>query len=401
VITNSEKTVIKPLPYVSEIKPYVPGKPVKELERELGIKDSIKLASNENPLGPSPKALKALKEYLQTGCEVHRYPEGSGYYLKNALVEKVSECQSVRVSGEKIAPDNIILGNGSNEIIDIAVRTFMGPEDEAVMATPSFIIYSMSVRSVGAKAVEVLLADYRHDLIKTAEAITDKTKMVFIANPNNPTGTINKRDEFARFMDMVPDGILIVVDEAYHEYVTDSEYPDTLNYFLEGRDILILRTFSKAYGLAGLRIGYGIAGKKIISEMNKIREPFNTNTLAQLAATHALTDDKHLKKTIEVNEHGKEFIYRELNFLGISYIPTEANFIYMPLHSEAKTLYNSLLKHGVIVRPVGQKEIRVTIGLPEENKRFIEALKEVISVSDRCQFYKMLTLTHVTDTDTK
>lgn len=373
--------MIKPLPYVSEIKPYVPGKPVKELERELGIKDSIKLASNENPLGPSPKALKALREYLQTGCEIYRYPEGSGYYLKNALVEKVSECQSVKESGKKIAPDNIILGNGSNELIDIAVRTFMGPEDEAVMATPSFIVYSMSVRSVGAKAVEVLLADYRHDLIKMAEAITDKTKMVFIANPNNPTGTINKKDEFMQFMDMVPDGVLVVVDEAYYEYVTGSEYPDTLKYFMECKDILILRTFSKAYGLAGLRIGYGVAAKEIISEMNKVREPFNTNAMAQLAAMYALSDGDHIKRSIEANEQGKEFLYREFDSIGLGYVPTEANFIYMPLNTNSMTVYNALLKHGVIVRPVGQKEIRVTIGLPEENKRFIEALKEVISVS--------------------
>lgn len=382
-MTNIKKTVIKPLPYVSEIKPYVPGKPVKELEREIGIKDSIKLASNENPLGASPKALKALKEYLETNCDIHRYPDGSGYYLKNALAEKVLKRQSARASGEKasgekVAPDNTILGNGSNELIDIAVRTFMSVGDEAVMAAPSFVVYSMAVRSVGAKAVEVPLADYRHDLIKMAEAITDKTKMVFIANPNNPTGTINKKDEFAWFMNIVPEGVLVVVDEAYYEYVTDSEYPDTLNYFMGDRNILILRTFSKAYGLASLRIGYGIAIKEIISEMNKVREPFNTNTIAQLAAAHALKDEDHIKRSIETNEHGKEFLYRELDSIGLGYVPTEANFIYIPLNTDSTTIYNALLRQGVIVRPVGQKEIRVTIGLPEENKRFIEALKTVM-----------------------
>ncbi len=390
MITNSKKTVIKSLPYVSEIKPYVPGKPVKELEQELGIKDSIKLASNENPLGASPKALKALKEYLETNCDIHRYPEGSGYSLKNAICEKISNFkfqisdlknQNLSIINQKssiINLDNIILGNGSNELIDIAVRTFMGPRDEAVMAAPSFIVYSMAVRSVGAKAVEVPLADYRHDLIKMAEAITDKTKMVFIANPNNPTGTINKKDEFARFMDIVSDGVLVVVDEAYYEYVTDSEYPDTLNYFMEGRNIFILRTFSKAYGLAGLRIGYGIAKKEIISEMNKVREPFNTNTIAQLAAVHALKDEDHIKRSIKTNEHSKEFLYRELDSIGLRYVPTKANFIYIPLNTDSIAVYNALLKYGVIVRPVGQKEIRVTIGLTEENKRFIEALKTVI-----------------------
>jgi histidinol-phosphate aminotransferase len=366
---NKPKNKITPLKYVSTIKPYVPGKPVKELERELGIKDSIKLASNENPLGPSRKALKALRDFLHNDSELSRYPDGEGYYLKSAISEKLG-----------VGTDEIILGNGSNELIDIAVRTFMETGDEAVMATPSFVVYSMATRSVGATPIEVSLTDYRHDLAAMADAVTEKTKIVFIANPNNPTGTINKRDEFGRFMDKVPDGVLVVVDEAYYEYVTDSKYPDTIKYFMDGRDILILRTFSKAYGLAGLRIGYGMARKDIIAEMNKLRNPFNANTLAQLAAMHALTDAGHLKKSIEVNEQGKEFLYRELDSLGITYVPTEANFIYMLLHVESRIIYDALLRMGVIVRPVGPREIRVTIGLPEENRRFIEALKTVMRI---------------------
>lgn len=358
---------IQPLKYISEIKPYVPGKPIKELERELGIKDSIKLASNENPLGPSPKALRALQDFLYNGSELSRYPDGSGFYLKKTISEKLG-----------ISAGDIILGNGSNEIIDIAVRTFMGPGDEAVMAEPSFVVYSMATTSVGATPVEIPLIDYRHDLMAMANAITERTKIVFIANPNNPTGTINKRDEFHRFMDKVPDGVLVIIDEAYYEYVMDPEYPNTIKYFMDGRDVLILRTFSKAYGLAGLRIGYGIASRDIIEEMNKVRNPFNTNTLAQLSAMNALTDNEHLNKTIEINEHGKEFLYRELDSMGIGYVPTEANFIYIPLYVESKIVYEALLKMGVIVRPVGVREIRVTIGLPEENKRFIEALKIVI-----------------------
>jgi histidinol-phosphate aminotransferase len=364
---NRPKDKITPLEYVSKIKTYVPGKPVKELERELGIKDSIKLASNENPLGPSQKALKALRDFLHNGSELSRYPDGEGHYLKSAISEKLS-----------VGTDEIILGNGSNELIDIAVRTFMGPGDEAIMAAPSFVVYSMATSSVGAKSLEIPLIDYRHNLAAMADAITEKTKIVFIANPNNPTGTINKRGEFERFMDKVSDGVLVIVDEAYYEYVADSEYPDTIKYFKDGRDILILRTFSKAYGLAGLRIGYGIASKNIISEMNKIREPFNTNTLAQLAAMNALTDDEHLRKSVKINGQGKEFFYKELDSMGIAYVPTEANFIYMPLHVESKIIYDALLRMGVIVRPVGPREIRVTIGLPEENKRFIEALKIVI-----------------------
>ncbi|MCL5063210.1 MAG: histidinol-phosphate transaminase [Nitrospiraceae bacterium] len=361
------KNKIMPLEYVSKIKPYVPGKPVKELERELGIKGSIKLASNENPLGPSKKAVEALRKFFQNGHELSRYPDSNGYYLKSAISERLN-----------VDSDEIILGNGSNELIDIAVRTFVGPGDEAVMATPSFVAYSIAVKSVGGIIKEVPLLDYRHDLAGIADTITDRTKIIFIANPNNPTGTINNRDEFERFMNRVPDGVLVIVDEAYYEYVMDSEYPDILNYFAGGRDILILRTFSKAYGLAGLRIGYGIARKDIITEMNKIRGPFNTNTLSQLAAMHALTDDEHLKKSIEINEQGKKFLYRELDSMGITYVPTEANFVYMPLNTDSKNIYEALLRMGVIIRTVGPREIRVTIGLPEENERFIEALKIVI-----------------------
>jgi histidinol-phosphate aminotransferase len=225
-----------------------------------------------------------------------------------------------------------------------------------------------------------------------AGKVTSNTRMLFIANPNNPTGTINRKDEFDRLMERLPEGILVIVDEAYFEYVTDPEYADTARYFREGRDILILRTFSKIYGLAGLRIGYGIAREDIISEMNKLRPPFNTNSIAQNAALCALKDDEHVKRSRETNEQGKRFLYKELDALSLKYVPTEANFIYVLLGQEnppfpplvkggARGLYNELLRQGVIVRPVGPQEIRVTIGLPEENKRFIEALKKSIVIS--------------------
>lgn len=363
--------MIKPLEYVSRIKPYVPGKPVKELERELGITECIKLASNENPVGPSSKAVAALKAYIENGGELCRYPDGSGYYLKNALSQKLSSSSG----GAKVGGEEIILGNGSNELLDIAARTFVGPGDEAVMASPSFVVYSMGVQSSGGVAREIALRDYTHDLSAMADAITPKTKVVFISNPNNPTGTINKKSEFDAFMKRVPDGILVVIDEAYFEYVRDPEYPDTLKCFAEGRDILILRTFSKIYGLASLRIGYGIARREILEEMNKIREPFNTNSLAQEAALAALGDEAHVRYSLEVNEEGKRFLYREFDELGLKYVPTEANFIYIPLDRDSKSLYDNLLRKGVIVRPVGPKELRVTVGLPEENRRFIEALK--------------------------
>jgi histidinol-phosphate aminotransferase len=362
--------MIKPPHYISTLKPYIPGKPVEELEREIGIRDSIKLASNENPVGPSPKALKAILDSLgdsNPSNSINRYPDGSGYHLKKALSEKLSAKE-----------DELILGNGSNELIDIAVRTFLQPGDEAVMAHPSFIVYPMAVQAIGGRPIQVPLKNYTHDLEAIADAVTQKTKMIFIANPNNPTGTINKRDEFDRLLCRVPEGILTVVDEAYYEYVTDPDYADSMKHFRSGRDILILRTFSKIYGLAGLRIGYGIARNDMILEMNKLRPPFNTNSLAQNAAIYALQDEYHIRYSREINEVGKRYLYRELNFLNVKYVFTEANFIYILLGQDANLLYNEMLKHSVIVRPVGPQEIRVTIGLPQENKRFIEAFKDVM-----------------------
>ncbi len=364
--------MIKPPIYVTGIKPYVPGKPIKELERELGIKECVKLASNENPIGPSPKALDAVRECLKNGGEMNRYPDGSGHYLKQALSERLSS------RGTAISPDEIILGNGSNELLDIAVRTFMSDGDEAVMATPSFIVYSMSVQSVNGISKQVPLTEYRHDLARMADAITGKTKMVFIANPNNPTGTINRKNEFEEFMNRVPAGVLVVIDEAYYEYVTDAAYPDTLKHVRSNKDILVLRTFSKAYGLAGFRIGYGIADKDIVTELNRLRIPFNTTSLSQVAAQHALDDHGHLDKSIAVNEEGKRFLYGELASLGLAYVPTEANFIYLPLPVDSGVFFNALLHKGVIVRPMGPKEVRITIGLPEENRRLMEALKTTI-----------------------
>ena len=358
--------MIQPPEHIKAIQPYVPGKPIEELERELGISNSIKLASNENPLGPSSEAMKAITDSYS---DLNRYPDGAGYYLKNALSERIS-----------ISPDELILGNGSNELLDIAARTYLQAGDEAVMATPSFVVYAMAVQSVGGRAIQVPLKDYRHDLEAMADAITSKTKMVFIANPNNPTGTINTKDEFDSLMEKITDNMLVVVDEAYYEYVSAPDYADSLKHFRANRNILILRTFSKIYGLAGLRIGYGIAKKEILTDMNRLREPFNTNSLAQKAALAALNDGVHVANSRKINDEGREYLYKELSTLGITYVATEANFIYMPI-KDSIAVNSSLMKKGVIIRPMGPKAIRVTIGLPEENKRFIEALKEAISVS--------------------
>ncbi|GAB4482960.1 MAG: histidinol-phosphate transaminase [Thermodesulfovibrionales bacterium] len=352
--------MIRPPDYVLAIQPYVPGKPLEELERELGISNSIKLASNENPLGPSPRALGAIRDAFG---DLNRYPDGAGYYLKQALARKLS-----------VAEDELILGNGSNELLDICARTFLQPGDEAVMAAPSFVVYAMAVQAVGATPVQVPLKDYAHDLDAMAAAVTKKTKMLFIANPNNPTGPMNTKNEFDRLMARMNDDILVVVDEAYVEYVSDPDYADSMKHFRNGRNLLILRTFSKIYGLAGLRIGYGIGRRDVLSDMNRLREPFNTNTLAQRAALAALEDDEHVRRSREVNEAGKKFLFAELKALGYAPVRTQANFIYIPVE-DAKALNDGLLRRGVIVRPMGPKAIRVTIGLPEENSRFISALK--------------------------
>lgn len=347
--------------------PYTPGKPIEELERELGIKGSIKLASNENPLGPSRKAIEAIIKAVEN---IHRYPDGGGYYLKRTLSER-----------HEVKPEQIILGNGSNEVIEIFVRTFLRPGDEAIMASPSFVVYPMVIQAAYGKNVIVPLREGRHNLGGMVKRVTDKTRMVFIANPNNPTGTINTETEFDSMMKNLPEGVLVVVDEAYHEYVTSRDYPDTMKYLREGRNIIILRTFSKIYGLAGLRIGYGITKKKFVNEMNKVRQPFNTNSLAQIGALAALSDYRHVEESRRINEEGKIYLYKELNSMGVKYLPTEANFIYIDIEGNAFQLYERFLKEGVIVRPMGHRNLRLTIGLPDENRRFIKVFRKTLNLS--------------------
>ena len=350
--------------YIRTIKPYVPGKPVEELERELGITESIKLASNENPVGPSPLAIKELRKGLN---DLNRYPDGSCYYLRNALSGML-----------QVKPGGIIFGNGSNEIIELAVRTFLRPGEEAVIAHPSFVVYSSIVQAAQGKNIIVPLKNWKHDLETMASKITKKTRIIFIANPNNPTGTINTKKEMDSFMKEVPESVLIVIDEAYFEYVDSPDYADSMKYLKKGNNILILRTFSKIYGLAGLRIGYGISKPGIVEEMNKVRQPFNVNSLSQKAALAALNDEKHLEKAKKINESGKLYLYNELNRLNIRYLPTDANFIFIILEDKsAPELHESLLKQGVIIRPMGPAAVRVTIGLPAENKRFINALRKI------------------------
>ncbi len=352
--------------YIRSLKPYIPGKPVEELERELGIRDSIKLASNENPLGPSPLALKAIHEFSE---KINRYPYGDCYYLRSKLANILS-----------VSEQEIIFGNGSNEIIELIVRTFLRPGDEAIMAHPSFVVYSMIVQAAGGKNVIIPLSEWRHDLPKMASCINEKTRLIFIASPNNPTGTINTQDEMDEFMQKVPSHVIVVVDQAYFEYVTSPEYPDCLSYFREGKNIILLRTFSKIYGLAGLRIGYALAREDIIDAMNRIRQPFNVNSLAQIAALSALDDYAHVEKSRQINNEGKRYLYREFKHLGLNFVETEANFIYVYFENEvSQEIYNKLLQEGVIVRPVSPTALRITIGLPHENEKLISALKRVLN----------------------
>jgi histidinol-phosphate aminotransferase len=353
---------------IKSLVPYPPGKPIEELERELGITGSIKLASNENPLGPSPKAVEAVSKAL---LGLHRYPDGSCYYLK----EKLSAILGV-------PHEMITFGNGSNEIIELLVRAYLKPGDEAIMGNPSFAVYPIAVKAVGGVAIEVPLKDMKHDLKAMASKITAKTRIIFIANPNNPTGTLVSGEEFMEFMRSVPESVIVCMDEAYYEFVTASDFPDTLSYVKEGAPILVLRTFSKIYGLAGLRVGYGVANPGIMDYMNRVRQPFNVNSLAQVAAMAALEDNAHLEKTRLNNSEGLKFLLGELRAMGFECVDTQANFFLVKV-GDGKGVYDALLRKGVIVRPMASyslpEYIRITVGLPEENRRFLESFKAVVS----------------------
>ncbi len=352
-------------PDIAGITPYSPGKPIEELERELGITGSIKLASNENPRGPSPKALAVLSDATKT---LHRYPDGGGHYLRQALAERW-----------KVSPDQIILGNGSDEIITMLTKAFLNPGDEAVMAEPSFIVYKIDVTAEHAKPVTVPLKEFRHDLPAMAKAVTARTRLVFVCNPNNPTGTYVTAAEVAAFLQAVPPDVIVVFDEAYYEYVTAADYPDTLAILKGGRNVVLLRTFSKIYGLAGLRIGYGLTTPEIVQHLNRIRPPFNTNSLAQKAALAALSDEEHVRESRRLNTEGMGFLTERLNALGLTVVPSQANFLYFDAKQDGKAVFEALLRRGVIVRHLGGAFLRVTVGLSQENERFIAALQAVLN----------------------
>ena len=355
--------------YIRSLVPYAPGKPIEEVEREYGIEGSVKLASNENPLGPSPRAVQALRERLD---QLHLYPDGDCFYLKRGLAQKLG-----------VSPDRLICGNGSNELIELAVRTFLRAGDEAVMADRAFVVYRLVVQAAGGSCRIVPLKDFTHDLEGMARAITPRTRIVFLANPNNPTGTIYRRKEWESFLKRISSEVLLIVDEAYFEYAADPEYPDSLRYHGEERALLTLRTFSKLYGLAGLRIGYGIGPKGIVDLMHRVRQPFNVNAAAQWAALAALGDGDHVERSLKVNRQGMDYLGDELARLGLEQVPSQANFILVRV-GDGRAVFNRLLRRGVIVRPMGPYDlpdhIRVTVGTEKENHRFINELKAIINL---------------------
>ena len=353
-------------PYIRELAPYVPGKPIEEVERELNM-HAIKLASNENPLGASPLAIAAAQKALAAS---NRYPDGSGFYLREALAKK-----------HGIPVESIILGGGSTELIDLSARIALVPGDCGVTSYGSFPLYYIAIRATGASFLDVPMRDYQFDLEAIARDLPEETKLIFLANPNNPTGTMFSADNLDTFLARVPEHILVVLDEAYYDYVDDPNYSRSIEVVRGGRNLIVLRTFSKVYGLAGLRIGYGIGPAALLAEMNKIRGPFNTSGVAQAAALAALDDTEHVRRSVESNRAGLAQLASGLHSLKIKFVPSVANFLLVIFGTDTEPLVEELLKHGVIVRPMRwmgfPMALRVTVGTHEENEKFLRALAEV------------------------
>jgi len=356
---------------IATLPAYVPGKPIEELEREYGIAGAVKIASNENPLGPSPLALRAIQEHLS---QLHRYPESGAFALRERLSQHLC-----------LAPDRLIFGNGSDEILDLALRTFVKPGEEVISAAPSFLMYGLITQAVGGRFIPVPLTDFRIDLAALLRAVTSRTKMVIINNPNNPTGTAIHRREWEGFLAALPDRIIVLVDEAYIEFVQADEVPTALDYLRGDRALLGLRTFSKAYGLAGLRIGYGYGPAELIAYLERLRPPFNINRLAQVAARAALDDTPFLQLTRQVVWDGLATICRALEDWGVPYVPTQANFLLINVGRDSREVFEGMLRQGVIIRAMNgyglPEYIRVNAGRPEENQQFLQAFRKVMGLS--------------------
>ncbi len=355
-------------PHLRDLALYEPGKPIEETARECGLHPDqiIKLASNENPLGPSPRAQAAMRDAL-TGA--HLYPDGGGFYLRAALAEKL-----------QLEPANLILGNGSNEIIEFIGHAFLGPKFEMVTSENAFIAYRLVASLFEARTIAVPDREYCFDLEAMAQAITPRTRIVFIANPNNPTGTLVRQEALDRFMAAVPDHVVVIFDEAYHEYLDTP--PDTLQFVRAGRNVIVLRTFSKIHGLAGIRLGYGMARPELIRVLQKTRTPFNTSGVAQAAAVAALADTEHQAKSKRLTDEGRRYLETEFAALGRPFVPSVANFVLVKV-GDGKALFEKLLRKGVIVRALSgynlPEWVRISVGTMEENRRCIAALREVLS----------------------
>lgn len=360
-------------PGVRALQPYQPGKPLQELEREYGIRQAVKLASNENPLGPSPAALQVIRDQLN---ELARYPDGNGFALKAALAKK-----------HGIEPARITLGNGSNDILELLARAFVTPDHEVVFSEHAFAVYPIVTQAVGATAVVTPARDRGHDLDAMLAAITDRTRLIFIANPNNPTGTWLSDSALERFLQQVPARVLVVLDEAYYEYASDpamqaTDYPDSLRWLDDYPNLVVTRTFSKAYGLAGLRVGYGFSDSVVADLLNRVRQPFNVNSLALAAAEAALGDTPHLQASLQVNVVGMQQLLEGFERLGLASITSVGNFICARV-GDGMRVYDRLLHEGVIVRPVANyglpEYLRITVGTAEENQRLLDALHKVLA----------------------
>lgn len=355
-------------PHLRDLAIYQPGKPIEETARQSNLRPDqiVKLASNENPLGPSPRALAAMRDSL---AGANFYPDGGGFYLRAALAEKL-----------KIAPESFVLGNGSNEIIEFIGHAFLGPRAEMVTSENAFIAYRLVASLFGAKTVSVPDRDYRFDLEAVAQAITPRTRVVFIANPNNPTGTLVEQAAIDRFMERMPNEVVVVFDEAYHEYLADA--PDTHKFVRADRNVIVLRTFSKIHGLANVRLGYGIARPELIKVVQKTREPFNTNGVAQAGAVAALADLAHQEESMRMTNEGRRYLEQEFTALDLPFVPGVANFVLVKV-GDGKALFQKLLRQGVIVRALSgyhlPEWVRISVGTMDQNRKCIAALREVLA----------------------
>ncbi|MCG2706891.1 MAG: histidinol-phosphate transaminase [Candidatus Omnitrophica bacterium] len=352
---------------ILNITPYVAGKPIEETKRQLGLKEVIKLASNENPLGASPKAREAIKRSLSG---VNRYPDSQGFYLKRKLARILN-----------LAPGNIVLGNGSDELIDVIIKTFVEEDENIITADITFLEYGIISRVNGRKIITAPLRYFKYDLEAIKKKINSQTKLIFISNPNNPTGTYVSKYQLQDFIKDLPGNVLLVMDEAYDTFIDVDDFPRGIDY-IERKNVIVLKTFSKAYGLAGLRIGYALARAELASYMERVRQPFNVNSLAQAAAMAALDDKQFLRKSRKVVLEGRDYLYEELSGLGIACVPSVANFILIDAGRDSVSVFKDMLRYGVIIRDMKQyglkNFIRVTVGTKKENERFIKVLKKVL-----------------------